>query len=82
MRLPGQRDKCTGLVDQIIAGVGELHIKHAVEEFEGRNAKPRYGVKVDNLDMLPKDVVLQHAKNGVEKEIIQIIDYPNLPIRC
>lgn len=33
--------------------MGELHIKPAKEEFFVKNAKPRFGVKVKNIHMLP-----------------------------
>lgn len=82
VQLSGLRDECVRMVDKIVSAVGELHIKPDKSEFLVKHAKPRFGVKMNEMMALPKDVTLQFVEDGVEKEIVQIIDYPDLPIRC
>lgn len=70
------------MVDKIVSAVGEFYIKSDKFEFLVKYVKSRFGVKMNEMMVLLKDVILQFVEDGVEKEIVQIIDYSDFFIRC
>lgn len=71
LQLPGLRDECIGMIARIVAAVGKLHILPPKEDFMVKYAKPRIGVRVDDIDNLPDSVIIKCSEDGVPKQIRQ-----------
>lgn len=82
IELPGLRDECLGMLERIVSAVGKLHIRPTKEEFKGKNAKPRIGVRIHDIGNFPDSVLINCSIKGVPRQIRQPVDYPDLPARC
>lgn len=52
------------MVEHKVSAVGELYIKPTKEELLVKNTKPRFGIKMKEMAVLPKDIILQFKEDG------------------
>lgn len=81
VQLPGLREEFFEVAAELLVAVGEVVIKTFPEEFWAKQAKPRFGVRVNDLSNLPEGLIIKVAEEEGEdeEEVYQPLDYPDLP---
>lgn len=80
VEMPGLREECLGMIDDTLSRVGEVFIRPDPSEIWGRGKKPRWAVRVNDVNNLPDSVDIICPDDN--ETIKQILDYPFLPARC